>query len=56
MSALRARHPIGRSPLAVSRCTGSAPAVADFGERLSHPEIAGLLMAVGSLVLLARFA
>jgi multidrug transporter EmrE-like cation transporter len=27
-----------------------------FGERLSAPEIAGLLMAIGSLVLLMRFA
>jgi multidrug transporter EmrE-like cation transporter len=30
--------------------------VAAFGERLSYPEIGGLLMAIGSLVLLVRFA
>ncbi len=30
--------------------------VAVFGERLSYPEIAGLLLALASLVLLIRFA
>jgi len=30
--------------------------VAVFGEKLSYPEIAGLLMALASLVLLVRFA
>lgn len=30
--------------------------VVAFGERLSAPEVAGILMAIGSLVLLVRFA
>ena len=30
--------------------------IAFFGERMSYPEIAGLLLAVASLVLLIRFA
>jgi len=30
--------------------------VVGFGEKLSYPEIAGLLLALGSLVLLVRFA
>jgi multidrug transporter EmrE-like cation transporter len=34
----------------------TAVGVLRFGERLTLPEIAGLLMAVGALVLLTRFA
>jgi multidrug transporter EmrE-like cation transporter len=34
----------------------TAVGMVGFGERLSAPEIAGLLMAIGSLVLLMRFA
>ena len=34
----------------------AANGVTVFGERLSYPEIAGLLLALASLVLLVRFA